>query len=433
MEHIEWIATTPEGQRLGEMAARSVQIVTECRPWWAFPLEPLHWFVGLTGAAPHSFYVAAFYLALATLMAGWTGRRWGWRAGLAWGTTTGMILVGGIQADGWIYTKIPYGTRWQSPPSAPFRLANLHCHSQASGGCLMPEDLLAWHLAKGYSVVAITDSNKIYPGLRAAQIAQERGLPIVVLPGEEYRGTTHLLMFNLKNAIRADQVEIEPAIAQARAQGALVICAHIWTGKHTAQQLFEWGVRGFEVSNGRALADTATQDFCRQKRLATLGTLDFRQGNSPRVATVLPADADTPARVLQALEQGRCATLYVPAWTEPAQFRLTLNLQHRFQDLTEEGGHLLLPGLIFWAVVLRWIYRWVRPTPARTLPAILMLALMSGGLGLWSIWWKFKIGWFPRVELALLVWLLASPTCLYLACCEVSWCRQSRQHAVEVS
>ena len=430
MEEIASFATTPEGQRLGELAAASLQIVVEPRPWWTFPCEPWHWWVGLSSAAPHSFHTAALYLAVAALVAGLAARKYGWRTGLCALVTVTMALIGGLQAEGWLYTKIPYGIRWQSPSPAPFRLANLHCHSQASGGSLMPEDLLAWHLQKGYTVVAITDSNKTYPGVRAAAAAQSLQLPVIVVPGEEYRGSTHLLMLNLKEPIRADQCDVQEAIGRARDQGALVIGAHIWTGKHSADQLLGWGVAGFEVSNGRTMADQATLDLCRQKGLAALGTLDYRQGNQPRTATVLPLEANTPARVQQALQQGHCATLYVPRWSEPAQFSLAVTLNHRLQDLNDAGGALLLPGLIFWATLAILAYRWIRPRPRRSLGMVLALAGLSGLFGLWSVWWKFKLGWFPRLELALFLWALACPSCGYLTFCEAAY---GRQQAVQVA
>jgi hypothetical protein len=434
MEEIASFATTPEGQRLGELAAGSLRIVVEPRPWWAFPAEPWHWFMDLSSVSAHSFHAAAFYLFLSTLVALAAARRWGGRTGLAWLITLMMTLVGGMQADCWLYTKIPSGIRWLSPPGAPYRLANLHCHSQASGGSLMPEDLLSWHLDKGYTVVAITDSNKTYPALRAAEEARRRQLPIVVVGGEEYRGTTHLLMLNLREAIRADRVPIEQAIAQAKAQGAVVIGAHIWTGQHSAAQLLQWGVAGFEVSNGRTLAAPETLELCRQGGLAALGTLDYRQGNSPRTATVLPPEANTPERVLAALQEGHCAALYVPEWAEPTRFSVSLNLHHRLDYLRETGQRLIVPGLMFWAALAWLASRWIRPRPLRSLGWIVAVAGLCGCFGLWSVWWKFKFGWFPRLELALLIWVVACPLCAYLSCCEGAAyrARQRLQQPVEV-
>ena len=429
-ESLAWLATTPEGDALGKAAAQSVRIVHESRPWWAFPAEPMHWFYSIFGIAPHSFYAALLFLAMAAL-GGWlASRKGGWRAGLAWFTTLTMTLIGGMQAHSWLYTRIPYGIRYELPVSPSFRLANLHCHTQASGGVLMPADALRWHLGKGVSVVGVTDSNKTYPGVRALAEAGEQDLPVVVVPGEEYRGTTHLLMFGLKEPIRADQVEISAAMKMAQQQGAVVIPAHTWTGKQTPQRLLEWGAAGFEACNGPTTVDAATLELARKHRLALLGSLDFRQGNSPKTATVLPYEANTAAKVLQALREGRCATLYCPEWREDTKFSYWVRLQHNLPELIRRGGFWVLPGLLLWWRIALLARRYAPCQPCKGLGTVLMLAVGGGVLGIWAVWWRYKLGWFPSLELALSLWIVACPLGWYLAGCEWLLGRERRQQSV---
>ena len=429
-ESLAWLATTAEGEALGQAAAQSVQIVHESRPWWAFAAEPMHWFYSTLGIAPHSFYAAALFIILALLGGWWASRQGGLRAGLAWTTTLTMTLIGGMQAHGWLYTRIPYGIRFQVPAQARFRLANLHCHTQASGGVLMPSDVLRWHLAKGFTVVGVTDSNKTYPGVRAQGEAGDLEIPVVVVPGEEYRGTTHLLMFGLKDAIRADQVDIAGAMTKAREQGALVIAAHTWTGKQTPQQLLDWGAAGFEACNGPTTVDDATLTLARQHHLALLGSLDFRQGNNPKTATVLPRSADTPEKVLEALRQGHCATLYNPEWREDTQFSYWVRLQHNLPELMRNGGIWLIPGLASWYALARLARRYAPCQPRKGLEIILMLAVGGGVLGIWAVWWKYKLGWFPSLELALSLWVVACPLGWYMAGCEWLRGRERLQQAL---
>ena len=429
-ESLAWLATTPEGDALGKAAAQSVQIVHESRPWWAFPTEPMHWFYSIFGIAPHSFYAAALFLLMAALGGWWASRSAGWRAGLAWMTTLTMTLVGGMQAHAWLYTRIPYGIRYAVPAKVPFRLANLHAHTQASGGVLMPADVLRWHLGKGFSVVGITDSNKTYPGVRALGEASDLNLSVVVVPGEEYRGTTHLLMFGLKGPIRADQVDISSALGKAREQGALVIAAHTWTGKETPQQLLDGGVAGFEACNGPTTVDEITLKMARERHLALLGSLDFRQGNTPKTATVLPYEANTAEKVLQALRQGRCATLYCPEWREDTRFSYWVRLQHNFPELVRWGGIWLIPGLLFWWKLAGLVRRHAPCQPRAGLEIILMLAVGGGVLGIWAVWWKYKPGWFPSLELALSLWVVACPLGWYMAGCEWLLGRERRQQAL---
>lgn len=429
-ESLAWLATTPEGDALGKAAAQSVQIVQESRPWWAFAAEPMHWFYSIFGIAPHSFYAAALFLLFAALGGWWASRQAGWRAGLAWMTTLTMTLVGGMQAHAWLYTRIPYGIRYELPAQPTFRLANLHCHTQASGGVLMPADVLRWHQRKGFTVVGVTDSNKTYPGVRALAEAGEQDIPVVVVPGEEYRGTTHLLMFGLKEPIRADQVEISSAMAKAREQGALVIAAHTWTGKQTPEELVQWGAAGFEACNGPTTVDENTLKLAREHHLALLGSLDFRQGNSPKTATVLPYEANTASKVLKALKEGRCATLYCPEWREDTQFSYWVRLKHNFPELVRLGGIWLIPGLILWWRLALLARRYAPCQPRQGLEIILMLALGGGVLGIWSVWWKYKLGWFPSLELALSLWVVACPLGWYMAGCEWLWGRERRQQAL---
>lgn len=429
-ENLAWLATTAEGEALGRAAAQSVQVVHESRPWWAFPAEPVHWFYSILGIAPHSFYSAALFLLMAVLVGLWAWRQGGIRAGLAWTVTLAMTLIGGLQANSWLYTRIPYGIRFQLPAQPGFKLANLHCHTQASGGVLMPADALRWHLGKGFSVVGVTDSNKTYPGIRALSEASEQEIPAVVVPGEEYRGTTHLLMFGLKNPIRADQVEISEAIAQARQQGALVVAAHTWTGKQSPQQLVDWGVAGFEACNGPTTVDEATLQLAQKHHLALLGSLDFRHGNAPKTATVLPNWASTPEKVLEALKKGHCATLYSPEWREDTKFSYWVRFKHDCPDLITRGGIWVIPGLMSWYALARLTRRYAPCQPRKGLEVILMLALLAGAIGIWSVWWRYKLGWFPSIELALSLWVVACPLSWYLSGCEWLLGRERRQQAL---
>ena len=413
---LSWMSGTAEGARLGQMAVSQVSVQQIPSPWWVCPWEPWRWFFEISGAAAHSFDAAVAYSLFSLVLGAAAGRRHGLRAGIACFLTSILILVGGLTIAPFITTRLPYGFRWVVPPQAPFRLANLHCHTQASGGAVMPEEALCWHLERGYSVVAITDSNKVYPGRQAQEDAARLELPLVVVPGEEYRGQTHLLMLNLKEAISADEVPIPEAIRRARAQGATVIAAHSWTGLLTPRELTDYGVQGFEATSRWTVADADVLDQCTRHHLAELGSLDFRGGVHPRTATVLPVWADTPEKVQQALEQGECAALYSQEWAEPTRFSRLARLRHLLPEMYREGGHLLLPGLLCWIALGGLVMRGLRGLPPaagyRGLLKIVFLAMATGVVGIWSVWWKFKLGWFPRFEWTIGLWCAACPICL---------------------
>jgi hypothetical protein len=413
---LDWLASTPEGARLGKLAVDSVQLELRPVPWYGFFWEPVHWFYVLVAEFPHSFYAIAFFAAIALALGLLAARRAGWVGGMCASMTILMLLVGGLQADSYVRTQIPFGTHWIVPVGAPFRLANLHAHTQASGAMLMPEDVVRWHKEKGYSVVAITDSNKIYGGLRARELAGNLG--VVVVPGEEYRGSgTHLIMLNLPEAIRADRVPLAQAVARARSLGAFVIAAHPWTSTTSPERLEQMGVQAFEVVSGRVHSGWAAEQCCHQHHLAELGSLDFREGQSCRCATVLPASANSPEAVQRALERGESAALSSSAGEEQSEFHWWVRLRHELHDNWVSGGRLLLPGLLLWGM-LAWGFKNLPPSSLRPAFCLLVVTLfcgLTGILGIWSVWWKFKQAWFPRVELPLAIWAVACPVCLWIS------------------
>ena len=51
-------------------------------------------------------------------------------------------------------------------------------------------------------------------------------------------------------------------------------------------------------------------------------------------------------------------------------------------------------------------------------------------MGIWAVWWRYKLGWFPSLELALSLWVVACPLSWYMAGCEWLRGRERRQQAL---
>lgn len=412
-----WLASTPAGNRLGEMAARSVEVVSHPRPWWTAPLEPLRWLNAVLTTAPHTFVTLALLALIALAFAARRHRRHpGWGPFLASALVMMLTLGGGTQALRALDTALPGGFEWRAPSGAPYLLANLHAHTQASGGSLMPEDVVAWHHARGFRVLAITDSNGMRGVERARAYVAEAGLPMVIVPGEEYRlktGGTHILMLNITTPILPDERTPLDAIGDTRAQGGLAIVAHPWTSHLQLADLVSAGARGFEVTNGYVVADEPTRDLAAAGGLALTGDLDFRHGQYPMTATVLPLWADTPAKVQAALEQGECAALFFPSRVSTGRFSFREQLQQTVGALVEEHLPLLLWGLAFWACVGAVAWRRVRMpiaslAPGAALVVIVVCVIVTVGLAIQTMWWRFRTGWYPRTEWAYLTWAVAT-------------------------
>ena len=162
------------------------------------------------------------------------------------------------------------------------------------------------------------------------------------------------------------------------------------------------------------LADAETRALAAVRGIALVGNLDFRHGQYPTTATVLPAWVRTPADVQEALRRGECAALFIPdrvdegGFSFPHQLVLTVRVlaEHR---LVELGG-----GAVVWVAVL-WLMwgRW-RPIPCHLSPdgAITVVGACATGtvaFSIWCMWWQFHTTWIPRGEWAFYVWAVVTP------------------------
>jgi predicted metal-dependent phosphoesterase TrpH len=105
--------------------------------------------------------------------------------------------------------------------------ADLHTHSRASFDSLAsPASLVRTAAARGLTHLAITDHDRIDGALEAREVAAATAPGLTVIVGEEVRTADgDLICLFLERAI-APGLPAEEAIAEARAQGALVGVPH---------------------------------------------------------------------------------------------------------------------------------------------------------------------------------------------------------------
>lgn len=65
--------------------------------------------------------------------------------------------------------------------------ADLHAHTSVSDGLGSPELLVRFAVKRGMNLISVTDHNTFLGSRRAADYAGRRGIPLVVLPGAEFR------------------------------------------------------------------------------------------------------------------------------------------------------------------------------------------------------------------------------------------------------
>jgi predicted metal-dependent phosphoesterase TrpH len=105
--------------------------------------------------------------------------------------------------------------------------ADLHIHTVASDGTATVADILDHVVASGsLDVIAITDHERIDAALAARAIAEDRGLPMEVVVGEEVttRGG-HLLALFLEDRIRPYR-SLRDTIAAVHDAGGVAVPAH---------------------------------------------------------------------------------------------------------------------------------------------------------------------------------------------------------------
>ena len=105
--------------------------------------------------------------------------------------------------------------------------ADLHIHTAASDGTASVTSVLDRAIELGLDVIAITDHERIDAALAGRALAQDRGLPLEVVVGEEV--TTlggHLLALGLRRPVRSYR-SLRSTIAEIHDQGALAIPAPV--------------------------------------------------------------------------------------------------------------------------------------------------------------------------------------------------------------
>lgn len=103
---------------------------------------------------------------------------------------------------------------------------DLHIHTLASDGVSDVEAVLEQAMVRGLDAIAITDHERIDAAMAARAIAEDRGLPIEVVVGEEIttRGG-HLLGLWMRSRVRPWH-SMKSSIARIHEQGGIAVVAH---------------------------------------------------------------------------------------------------------------------------------------------------------------------------------------------------------------
>ena len=143
---------------------------------------------------------------------------------------------------------------------------------------------MKWHLKNGFDAFFLTEHNNHNKTLELIKDQQNETIPQkpVVLAGQEYSGSNHILLLGLSRDFNTKDMPDSTAIDSARANDGVAIVAHWFAhGKHSPQHYINQGAVGFEIANqGEGI--TYDRDVfqkiissCKGQNLLMLGSCDY--------------------------------------------------------------------------------------------------------------------------------------------------------------
>lgn len=252
-----------------------------------------------------------------------------WNRGLRCGARR-LLLTFALGAPATVallhYSSFLEGRRLVLGPAAQgYVLANLHAHSDRSTGLLSPRRLVAWHAARGFRVMSVTDKNLAAPSLEAVRAARALGASesLLVLPGQEYQGDAHVVLLGSTRDLRPRPGDLAFVLEEVRRAGGAAILAHPWYGirlPHPLERMLEMQIDGVEVVNRAVQGGMRTIAAAERTKRALVGSLDYKYGPHVTSVTLLPERmAGSLAGVVQALRERRTRALFaIPGGTMAA-------------------------------------------------------------------------------------------------------------------
>jgi hypothetical protein len=211
------------------------------------------------------------------------------------------------------------------PSAGGYVLANLHAHSDRSTGLLSPRRLVAWHAARGFRVMSVTDKNLATPSLEAERAARAMGAAdsFLVVPGQEYQGDAHVVLLGARRDLRPRPGDLAFVLEEVRESGGGAILAHPWYGirlPHPLERMLEMQIDGVEVVNRAVQGGMHALNAAKRANRALVGALDYKYGPHVTSVTLLPERmAGSLSGVVQALRERKTRVLFaVPGGTMAA-------------------------------------------------------------------------------------------------------------------
>jgi hypothetical protein len=184
-----------------------------------------------------------------------------------------------------IFLFSPFPSSTIAHQQADVVLVNLHSHTfNSHDGLISPLRLFHWHRRNGFDAFFITEHNNHRAALEMVEEQRAGHIPAepLILAGEEYSGSNHLLLLGLTRDFRSKDYTDQAAIDSAHAQGGVALLPHWFAPHRNTRPLAEYismGIDGFEIAN-QAEGIYYPERYIRQLRQAAAQTGLLLTGNA---------------------------------------------------------------------------------------------------------------------------------------------------------
>jgi len=262
-------------------------------------------------------------------------------------------------------------------------LINFHSHSYFSyDGFVSPLRLIKWHQRNNFDAFFLTEHNLHQHTLELVEEQQKGNLPAepLLLPGEEFSGSHHILLLGLNRDFNTKGLTDEAAIDSCKKQDGAALVAHWFQVKRRTRPIAEYidaGVDGFEIANyargiyyKKEYIDAIRQN-CQRQGLLMVGDVDYHgygAANFVWNALTIPGwrtfdrekKISSIMQILHQRDQSRVQVLLYrdrqPIPKSLQVFAPILTLIFYFRSL----NHWQLLSWLIWIVIFNRIYRWCR-------------------------------------------------------------------------
>lgn len=245
------------------------------------------------------------------------------------------------------YTKMEFD--WHINPRSyltPFNssfdyniLLDAHLHTTYSDGVLSPKQAIEYSIANGFDAIIVTDHQTVAGSLAAKKYAEEHYKDqITIITGMEYTCCRiHMNLIGISESVPVhppfpSDEELRSVIDKVHSMGGMVMVNHIpWSNTTllpwdeprllhhpTRQQLYDWGVDGFEVVN-QGVFDLRSYQFIQEhpdSLVAVTGSDMHRPGPS-YAWTAINAPNRTAEAILNEIRNRRTSFLLDASGTRP--------------------------------------------------------------------------------------------------------------------